>query len=229
MTQQDTPTSGPMNSFEHSLRRFSVRIDEESANQITHGFGWALSAIGVSQLLPAAYENHQGPVLFSCVLYAVSLVSLFAVSTLSHSFRARQLRHFFRTLDQSLIALFMAASFTPFAVVYMTDPLGRFLLIAEWGVAIAAIFYKILIRRRRNVGLWVYLVLGWLPTIGAGSLIQQMPAMGLAYLAGGGILFMCGIYFWIRDVRVRYSHAVWHVFVIGGAACHFCAIHLYVI
>ena len=203
-------------------------IDEETANQLTHGVGFLLSLVGTGVLLLTAYGVGDSWVALGCTVYGVTLVALYAASTLSHSFHRPQLREFFRTLDQVCIFLLIAGNFTPVALVHLRHDWWPCLLIAMWGLAFAGIVFKVFFRRLRNVAVSAYVLLGWLPIIAINEIINKVHGTGFAWILAGGAFYMAGTVFLALDQRVKYFHAVWHLLVIAGSACHYIVVLFFV-
>jgi hemolysin III len=207
----------------------AISIAEETANQLTHGFGLILSIVGAGVLIEAA-KTHSDPLQFTgCCVYAGSLVALYAASTLSHSFQGARIRRAFRMLDQVCIFLLIAGTFTPFALSYFLQGWLWGLTLTMWGLSCVGIFFKVCIRGYQNVATSAYVLLGWIPVIAMHELARLLPLGGLLLIAAGGLLYTAGTYFLSNDEKVPYYHAVWHVFVVGASTCHFCAIMLYLI
>ncbi len=210
-------------------RTRSVVLAEETANQLTHGLGLCLSIVGAAVLVSAARATSDRLQYAGCCVYAASLVALYAASTLSHSFSAPRPRHFFRMLDQVCIFLLIAGTFTPFGFSYFREGWLWGLTLITWGLTCLAILFKVSFRRMRNVGTSVYVVLAWIPVIGFNEVVKRLPAGGVALIVAGGACYLAGIYFLSRDRKAPYYHAIWHLFVLGGSACHYCAIMAYLI
>lgn len=206
-----------------------INIAEETANQLTHGFGLVLSIVGAAVLVESA-KSHSDPLQFiGCCVYAASLVSLYAASTLSHSFREPRARQFFRMLDQVCIFLLIAGTFTPFALSYFLQGWLWGLTLVMWALTCVGIFFKVCFRRLRNVATAAYVLLGWIPIIAGREIVRLVPAGALALIVAGGLLYTAGTYFLTHDEKVPYYHAVWHVFVVSASVCHYCAVILYLI
>jgi hemolysin III len=210
--------------------RMAIRnVPEETANQLTHGFGLMLSIAGAAVLISAAKAHSDRLQFIGCCIYAASLVALYTASTLSHSFRAPRARHFFRMLDQVCIFLLIAGTFTPFALSYYLQGWLWGLTLTVWVLTSIGIFFKLCFRRLNNVATGAYVLLAWIPVIGLREVVRMMPAGGLALIVAGGALYMAGVYFLSRDAEVPYYHAVWHVLVVGASVCHYCAVIFYLI
>lgn len=217
-----------MNNRINSLRDWSIGA-EEAANTITHGLGFFLSVLGaIAMAIRVLHEGDDWRVL-GCMVYASSLVGVYALSTLSHCCSATNLKHFFRILDQAFIYLLIAATYTPFSLAFLrTGPWWLFLAIM-WTIAIFGFLSKILLAHRINsVSIWIYVVLGWMPIVAGSSLVNLVPAAGLWWMLIGGLCYTVGTVFLVFDNHVRHFHAVWHLFVVAGSACHFFVILLFV-
>jgi hemolysin III len=202
------------------------RLDaEEVVNAVTHGIGLALSVCGAVVMVANVMAHGDAWRVASCGIYLASLVAVYAMSTLSHSFAAPRIRSFFRRLDQGFIYFLIVATYTPFSLVYLRTWPWWCLLGVMWSVALWGFFSKVLFAHRvEAVSVWPCIVLGWLPVIAAPSLLHVLSPAVLWWMLGGGLLYSLGTLFLIHDNRIRHFHAIWHLFVIGGSACHFVAI-----
>ena len=205
-------------------QRAPLRISEETANQLTHGLGLALSIAGAIFLLVVVRHNGDFWQILGCSIYSGSLVALYAASTLSHSFEQPQLRNLFRMLDQVCIFLLIAGTGTPFALAYFRQGWWWCLLISIWGLVLAGILYTLSNSRRKNVPTLAYVVLAWLPIILAKPIMERVPESVLLWILAGGLFYTLGTLFLSRDEKVPFFHAVWHLMVIGGSLCHYVAV-----
>lgn len=204
------------------------RIGEDIANSVTHGLGFVASIFALPVLVIAAASRGDPWQLTGASIYGVSLVLLYGASTVYHSFPRSKATTLLRTLDHSAIYLLIAGTYTPFALGPLRGPWGWSLLVAVWSIAIVGIVLK----TTRGFGPnWLstsmYLVMGWLAILAIRPMITHIGPAGMAWLAGGGLCYTAGVFFYIRDKRVRYGHAIWHVFVLAGSACHFVAVLRY--
>jgi len=206
----------------HDSRRLGPA--EETANMLTHGFGLLLSIVGTVVLVQTAMARGNFLQTVGCCVYGGTLVALYAASTLSHSFENPRLRHFFRMLDQVCIFLLIAGSFTPFALSYFNEGWLWALSILMWGGTLAGIFFKVFFSRLKNVATSAFVVLGWIPIVAIKPMTARLPPMALFWIVTGGLLYTAGTLFLTRDTKVPYFHAVWHIFVIAGSACHYVAV-----
>ncbi len=197
---------------------------EELANSITHALGLTLSIVGTALLVHRAAYYGDTLQIVGVSVYGATLVALYAASTLSHTFKRPRLRHFFRTVDQACIFLLIAGTFTPIALTYFRGGWWWALFLAVWSMALAGIFFKLFFTRLQNVSVSAYVLLGWLPVVAIKPIVEIVPVAVLGWVVAGGLLYMLGTLFLMRDERVPYFHAAWHVMVFAGSACHYYAI-----
>lgn len=202
---------------------------EERLNMVTHGIGFVLAVVGAIALTFTVWQYGDMWRIAGCMIYVASLVGVYAASTLSHSCRSLPRKTFFRALDQGFIYLLIVATYTPFSLAYLRTPLWWTLLAAMWGIAIFGFFAKLFyFHRVHAITIWGYIALGWLPVVSATALTGVAPAAALWLMLLGGICYTLGTLFLLFDHRAYYLHALWHLSVIAGSACHFLAIWLFV-
>jgi hemolysin III len=206
------------------------RIEDEIANSVTHGIGLALSVVGAVALVTFAARNAGLREVIGCSVFAITLVAVYAASTLSHVFQQPRARRMFRMLDQGCIYLLIAGTFTPLALVYLRGGWWWVLMASMWGVAFIGFASKVLLAHRvEAVSTASYVLMGWMPVLAAKPMIAAVPAGCLWLMAAGGLCYTVGTLFLTFDRKALYLHAVWHVFVIAGSAVHYFAILLYIL
>lgn len=201
----------------------------EMANRLTHGLALALAIVGAGVLIEAMARHGDALQTMGVCVYGAALISVYAASTLSHTFERPWLRHFFRTLDQVCIFLLIAGTFTPISLTYFRHGWWWALFVSVWGVALFGIVAKIFYTKLHNVALSAYVLNGWLPLVAIKPIVEIAPSGALAWMLAGGLFYTTGTMFLIRDGRVPLFHAVWHVFVILGSACHYYAMWRFVV
>jgi hemolysin III len=203
---------------------------DEQTNFITHAFGIIVSLMG-ALVMCAALGTDDTWRTVGCGVYLASLVGVYTMSTLSHSFTDNpRLRSFFRALDQGTIYLLIAGTYTPFSMSYLRTTPWWLVLGAVWAVAIGGFLSKVAFTHRiESVNHWPCLVLGGMPLISIPTLLGIVPVMALAWMVLGIACYIIGLWFWLNDNRGRHFHAVWHLLVIAGSACHFMGILLFVV
>lgn len=195
-------------------------LQEETANQITHGLGAALAVAGTAVLLPATWATGDWLCILGCSIYALSMIAVFAASTLSHSFADTQRRNRWRMVDQACIFLFMAGNFTPFALVHLCHGCWWILLAAVWGYALCGVRARMRCGAQ-SISARYFVLLGMAPVVCWGEVMKVSQSFGATLMLLGGACYFLGIVFFLNDRKCPYFHAVWHVLVIAGCSCHF--------
>ena len=198
------------------------------ANAITHGIGAALAIAGAVYLIVASTRGTAWQIV-SCSVFAATLVLVYISSTLYHSLVRTRARHVFHILDHSSIYLLIAGTYTPFCLVTLRGPLGWTIFGVEWALAIAGVVFKsFAVDRFEVASALVYLAQGWFIVVAVVPLVHSLGWHGLAWLGAGGLAYTLGIVFFALD-RLRYFHALWHLFVLAGSVAHYFAILFYVL
>lgn len=198
-------------------------MGEEIANAISHGGGVIAALAGVPILLVVA-ARHSATAVVGAAVFGFAVLVLYLSSTLYHAFPQPRVRRVFQAIDHSAIYLLIAGTYTPFTLTVLRGRWGWSLLGAVWALAILGIVLKAVGRLRRA---WVsnalYLAMGWLVIVAIKPLWERLPALGLAWLVAGGLLYTLGVPFYASR-RLPWAHFVWHLFVLGGTVCHFFAV-----
>jgi hemolysin III len=208
--------------------RHQARLSEILANAITHGIGAGLAIAGAVYLIVASTRGTAWHVV-SCSIFAATLVLVYICSTLYHSLVRTRARHVFHILDHSAIYLLIAGTYTPFTLVTLRGPLGWTIFGIEWALAITGVVFKsFAVDRFEVLSALVYLFQGWFVVVAVVPLIHSLGWNGLGWLAAGGLAYTLGIIFFALD-RLRYFHALWHLFVLAGSIAHYFGILFYVL
>lgn len=202
-----------------------IRPVDEWANFLTHLAGFLFTLPAAAWLLTQLSSGTNATTL-AIQVYCVTLVGLYAASTLSHAFHDPAWRRLFRTCDQAMIFLLIAGSFTPFGVAFHPAGWHSPLVITEWTVAVIGVCLCLYFRNLPMKLRLIYGALGWLQAFCLPEVSRQGPSIMLLLLVAAGLLYTIGTLFLILDRRVKYFHAVWHLSVIGGSTCHFFAVTL---
>jgi len=202
-------------------------LGEEMANSVSHGVGLLAALVAVPFLIVTAVRRGDAAVIVGVSVFATTLVLLYLASTLYHALPRNRAKRVFRILDHGAIYLLVAGTYTPFTLGVLRGAWGWTLLGLVWGLAVTGIVLKSV----GGVGhpimsTGVYLAMGWLVLIAAKTVWLRVPGWGLFWLFCGGIAYTAGVAFFAAH-RVRYSHFVWHLFVLAGSACHFIAVLRY--
>lgn len=202
---------------------------EEVVNTLTHGVGAVLSMVGLGVLIWLAATNGGAAVIASAVVYGAALVILYLSSTLYHGTWHGGAKRILLAVDHCAIFLLIAGTYTPIAMLTMPLSFGLPLVLAVWLLALVGIVLRLCVGRLFDrISTMLYLAIGWLGIVWAGPLVKGLGAGGSLLLLAGGLSYTAGVPFYAWR-RLRFNHAIWHVFVLTGSALHFFAIALYVL
>ncbi|WP_049721038.1 PAQR family membrane homeostasis protein TrhA [Gilvimarinus polysaccharolyticus] len=205
--------------------------DGERINSITHLVGAVLALVGFGALLTIGIQQLDAAIIVSFIVFGVTLVLLYTMSTLYHSFRSPRLKAVFQKLDHVCIYLLIAGTYTPFMLVTIGGKTGWIMLAVIWGLAVAGLLIDILPKKRIEwLQVVIYLVMGWVCMVVYQDLAEGFPTTGLYWLVAGGIAYTVGVVFYVLDGlnKLRHAHGIWHLFVLAGSFCHFVSIVAYV-
>ncbi len=202
-------------------------LGEEIANSVSHGVALLATIVAVPFLIAAA--RHFGAInVVGASVFATTMVLLYLTSTLYHALPVGRAKRVILKLDHGAIYIFIAGSYTPFALGALAGPWGWTLFGLVWLIAIIGVTLKVFNRLSHPwLSTGLYLLMGWLVLIAAVPLVERVPPPGVALLVAGGLAYTTGVVFFMLDSRLRYAHAVWHGFVVIGTGCHFFAVLSY--
>jgi hemolysin III len=199
-------------------------LGEEIANAISHGLGCLLAIASLPILVYYAAQRGSAVNVVAASVFAGTAILLYFVSALYHAIPFGAAKHWLGRLDHAAIYLFIAGSYTPFALGVLHGGWGWTLFAIVWSAAAFGVTIKLLDRLKHPlVSTALYVAMGWVALVAAGPLIDRMPAPGLAWLVAGGLSYTLGAVVFLLDDKLRYAHFVWHLFVLGGSTCHFFA------
>lgn len=202
---------------------------EEIANWVTHGIGLVASVVGLTLLIVYASLRGNAWHVVSFTVFGLTLLVLYTVSTLYHARRSEAWKQLFRRLDHAAIFLLIAGTYTPFLLTHLRGPWGWTLFGVIWGLCGAgAVFQLFFGQRFRLTATLAYVFVGWLIVVALEPMIERVPHGGLWLLFAGGLSYTVGVIFYLWR-RLRYHHAVWHGFVLGGSTCHYLAVLLFLL
>jgi hemolysin III len=202
---------------------------EELANRLTHGFGALLSVAGLVLMVVYSALHGDAWVVTSTAVYGASLVVLYTASTLYHTVQSDRWRRLCQKFDHAAIYLLIAGTYTPFTLGPLRGSWGWTLFGIVWGCAVVGVVLKLFFAGKADVLSTVaYLVMGWLVVIALKPLVAALPAGALWLLVAGGLCYTLGTIFYLWD-KLPFNHAVWHVWVLAGSACHWAAVFGYVV
>lgn len=201
---------------------------EELANVVTHGIGLVLSIAGLALMVTYAGLRGDAWTVTSTAIFGATLVLLYTTSTLYHSARDEQRKVLLRKFDHAAIFLLIAGSYTPFLLVSLRGPWGWSLFGVVWGLAVVGVALKFWFTGRfRVLSTLIYIGMGWLVMAAFRPLMAALPSGGLWLLLVGGLCYTGGAAFYLWK-SLPFHHAVWHLWVLAGSACHWAAVFFYV-
>lgn len=201
---------------------------EEQANTLSHAVGVLLSAVGAAKLLPLALQRDEWLIVSGTVVFCGALLVLYSASALYHGLTVRVWKHWFLRFDYAGIFLLIGGTYTPILLVHLRNGLGWGVLATVWILCLVGMVLAVRHQfpwRSRAASTLFYLSLGWLLLLVLPSLAATMSADGFRVLVLGGAFYTLGTVFFAWD-RLPYHHAIWHVHVVAGSACHWFAIYL---
>ena len=203
---------------------------EEWFNTISHGIAALASTVGFVLLVMLGNSSEQSFTLFSAIVFGVSLVLLYTFSTIYHGARNEKTKKVFQILDHCGIYLLIAGTYTPVLLVSIGGTTGWVIFGVQWTIALIGVAIKIFYTGKFDLILTLmYAVMGWMIVIRWQDLVDAIPGEALTLLLAGGISYTVGIVFYLIDTRVKFSHFIWHLFVMAGSLFHYIMIVKYVI
>ncbi len=200
-------------------------LGEEIANSISHGIGFLLAVAALPILLNSCAQRGGQTLDFVALsVFASTMMLLYLVSAVYHALPIGRLKAVFNRFDHAAIYVFIAGSYTPFALGALRGGLGWTLFGVVWALATLGVLAKLLNKLSHPLlSTGLYIAMGWLAVFAAGPLLERVSPTGLAMLLAGGVAYTLGAIVFLFDSRLRYAHFVWHLFVMAGSTCHFFA------
>jgi hemolysin III len=201
-------------------------LGEEIFNAVTHGVGALLS---IAALVLLVIKADTGLELFSVLIFSMSSLMLYTMSTLYHAFPRGKTKNVFRRFDHLSIYLLIAGTYTPFSLLLLETKQALIMVIFEWTLAIIGIVFKsIWIRKFVIIHVLIFLLMGWACIIYREQIIQAMDIRGFTLLLLGGVSYSIGVIFFAFEL-FKFHHAIWHFFVLFGTIFHFFSILFFVL
>ena len=202
---------------------------EEFANALTHGLGATAALAGGAVLITLAALYGDGWQLASAIVFGTSLLLLYLASTLYHAVQHPVTKGRLKVFDHCAIYLLIAGTYTPFTLIGLRGPWGWGLFAAIWTLALAGVVFKLFYTGRfKLLSTAIYIAMGWLVIVAIKPLLGALDGWTLGWMFAGGAFYTLGTVFYHRP-SLPYSHAIWHLFVLGGSVCHYVAVMAQVI
>ncbi|WP_123768559.1 PAQR family membrane homeostasis protein TrhA [Vulcaniibacterium tengchongense] len=197
---------------------------EEFANALTHGLGAAAALAGGTVLVALAARSGDGWRLAGAIVFGLCLLLLYLASTLYHAVPHPRAKARLKVCDHCAIYLLIAGTYTPFTLVGLRGPWGWGLFAAIWTLALAGVAFKLFFTGRfKRLSTAIYIAMGWLVVVAIEPLLDALDGWTFGWLLAGGVFYTLGTVFYHRP-SLPYSHAIWHLFVVAGSACHYVAV-----
>ncbi|MBU1357853.1 MAG: hemolysin III family protein [Gammaproteobacteria bacterium] len=200
----------------------------ERFNGYTHLLGLMLATAGSALLIGKTASGGDLAKTASALVFAISMVTLYAASTLFHSTRGRT-KLFWQRVDHCAIYLLIAGSYTPFALVTLQGAWGWALLGSTWLAALLGIARELRPAEVPKPSLWIYMGMGWLGALAAVPLVARLESPGLVWLLAGALAYSAGTVFYLNRSGWRHAHGMWHLFVLAGTASHYVTVSQFVL
>lgn len=203
---------------------------EEICNAVTHGLGSVASVAGTAVLVTLAALRADAFAVGVVLVYGLSLVLLYTMSTLYHALPQPRAKRTMRVFDHTTIFLLIAGTYTPMSLILLRGSWkGVALCVGVWTLALVGIVLNcISIERFAALSMVLYVGMGWALVFAGLDIVRALPAPGFWLLLAGGLSYTGGIVFY-RWNRVRYMHGVWHLFVLAGSVLHYLCVAMYVL
>lgn len=197
---------------------------EEVVNILTHGIGIGLAIAALTLLVVFAGLKGDAWAIVSCAIFGVTMITLYFGSTMCHATIGKKSECFFEVWDSVAIYALIAGTYTPFLLVNLRGLIGWIVFAILWGIVLFGSYMKI--KNPRQQPKWMvalYVAMGWTLLFILPLMIRSIPERGLWFILAGGLSYTIGVIFYLWR-RMKFSHAVWHLFVIGGSVCFFFAV-----
>ena len=204
-------------------------LGEEIFSSVSHGVGACLSIAGTVVLLVFSVIYGNALAVVSSSIYGASLIILYTMSTLYHSFTNEKIKHFFQIMDHNTIFLLIAGTYTPITLYILGGVTGWILFSVVWVASIIGItLNSINMEKAKIPSLICYIATGWVIIFAIKPLIAKVPFLSALFLVLGGVIYTVGIVFYVIK-KVKYFHPIWHIFTILGSAFHYFSILIAII
>lgn len=204
---------------------------EEIFNAVSHIAGGAFGIAMLAVLLPLSYPD--GGYMLASLIFGISVVVLYTMSALYHFLPSGKAKQVFRVFDHCTIFLLIAGTYTPYCVMGLGGTtIGVWILASEWILAAIGITGNAIAMRNRvvkTVSMLLYCVMGWLILIAVRPLVATIGVVSFCYLLLGGVAYTVGIVFYGLGKKVKYFHAIWHLFDIAGTILQCIGILLFLV
>jgi hemolysin III len=203
-----------------------LRLKQELANSIMHGFGILFGIVSIPILITMAVKGSNTNGIIGASIYGFTFMMVFSFSTLYHGFQHAKVKQALRIMDYISIYYLIAGTYTPLILIYNHNAFGMTLLVILWSLTVLGTIFKIFFCGKWEIiSTMIYMLMGWSMLAGGNSFFLRMPTAVFEMVVAGGIIYSFGVIFFLWE-RYTYNHAVWHFCVLAAAICHYVAILL---
>ena len=205
---------------------------EEIMNMVTHIAGGGLAIIGSIFCILAACRFGGWENILGAVVYCLSMIGVYTMSSVYHGLRPGTAKKVMQVIDHCAIYFLIAGTYTPilitrFLPAYPT--IGGGLLILQWGLtALSVTLTAIDLKKYKVFSMVCYIAMGWSLIFFLPQALEVLPGSGFYLILAGGIAYTIGAVLFGLGKKIRWMHAVFHLFVILGSLLQYLAIVLYV-
>lgn len=204
-------------------------LGEEIFSSTTHGIGTLIGIAALVIMIVISVGAGSPVKLGSSIVFGISLIIMYMMSTLYHALTNEKAKRFFKVLDHCAISILIAGTYTPFALVAIGGAFGWIVFGVIWASALVGIIFNAIdVKRYKLFSTVLYVLMGWAIVFTIKPLLEAIPIGGVILLAVGGLFYTLGLVFYLIKSK-RYFHCVWHIFVLLGSVCHILAVILYVL
>ena len=210
---------------------------KDPGSAITHFIGMLMAIFAAVPLLIKAANEPSRIYIISITVYAISLILLYAASTIYHTFnKTERVNTILKKIDHMMISVLIAGSYTPICLLVLKGKLGVILLSVVWGIAIVGILIKAFwVYCPKWISSVLYIGMGWTCVLAFTQILNSLSPAAFGWLLAGGIIYTIGGVIYalklpIFNTKHKYfgSHEIFHLFVMGGSVCHFILMYVFI-
>jgi len=196
---------------------------QERVNALSHFIAAGLGLIAIPTLLAVVgfSSDTDNADLLGVGIYGIGFIAVFMLSAFYHHFSQPKVKYRFEIWDHIGIYFMIAGTYTPLIIAYAEAEDQIWMLAGIWLIALGGGFFKVFFPDRfRILSMLVYVVMGLLWFVAPQSFLDAIPAAQFNWLIAGAAVYIAGLFFYLKPLFTHH-HAVWHLFVLGGAVCHY--------
>ena len=202
----------------------NLEVKRELTNSITHGIGVLFGIAAIPLITALAVKSNNIPAIVGACIYGFCFLMLFTFSTSYHGFQQPKVKQVLKIFDHISIYFLIAGTYTPFILNYLFNKTGIIMLSLLWGLTITGVVFKIFFVNRFNIlSTIIYVLMGWMLVWSGKDFFKEMPISVVLLIIIGGLLYSIGVIFYLWR-KWFWHHAIWHLFVLAAAICHYVAV-----